>query len=75
MPENATIRLASVSKVLVVEAINRLVTEGLDGDRPVFDVGQPGGGILQLQPWPSLQDPRMGQITVRHPGGITPSPG
>jgi N-acyl-D-amino-acid deacylase len=66
MPENATMRLASVSKVLVNEAINRLITEGLDGDRPVFDIGQPGGGILPLAPWPSLQDPRMGEITVRH---------
>jgi CubicO group peptidase (beta-lactamase class C family) len=67
MPENATMRLASVSKAMVLQIINDLITDGsLDGDRPVFDVGQEGGGILQFNPWPSLQDERVGEITSRH---------
>jgi CubicO group peptidase (beta-lactamase class C family) len=66
MPENATMRLASVSKVLVAEAINRLIGGGLNENRHVFDLGQSGGGILDLDPWPFLQDDRMGDITVAH---------
>jgi CubicO group peptidase (beta-lactamase class C family) len=66
MPENATMRLASVSKVLVKEAVERLIADGLDPDSNVFDLGQPDGGILDLDPWPSLQDDRMGDITVQH---------
>ncbi|WP_193210710.1 serine hydrolase domain-containing protein [Luteolibacter marinus] len=66
MPENATMRMASVSKVFVIEAIKKLKAEGLDDNTPVFDLGQEGGGILDFDPWPSLQDERMKQITVKH---------
>ncbi|BCX47467.1 serine hydrolase [Haloferula helveola] len=66
LPENATMRLASVSKVFVIESINKLKAAGLDENTPVFDLGQEGGGILDIDPWPSLQDERMKQITVKH---------
>jgi CubicO group peptidase (beta-lactamase class C family) len=66
MPENATLRTASVSKVFVKEAIKLLYAGGLDEDTKVFDLGQEGGGILDLEAWPSCQDARMMDITVQH---------
>ena len=32
----------------------------------MFDIGQRGGGILQLEPWPTIGDPRIADITVDH---------
>lgn len=66
MPENATMRLASVSKVLVKRAIHMLEGEGLNLSDKAFDLGQPGGGILSLDPWPNLQDDRMRDISIEH---------
>lgn len=66
MPENATLRTASVSKVFVVEALKQLYAGGLDQNTKVFDLGQEGGGILELEPWPFCQDDRMMDITVKH---------
>ena len=39
----------------------------------MFDLGQPGGGLLALDPFPALGDPRLSEITVldllQHRGG------
>lgn len=66
MPENATMRTASVSKVFVKEAMKKLYAEGLDENTKVFDLGQEGGGILDLEPWQFCQDDRMMDITLKH---------
>lgn len=69
MPENATMRLASVTKVLTKRAIHLLEADGLDLADNVFDVGQAEGGILDLEPFLEGDDEfdvRVGQITVDH---------
>ena len=68
-------RVASLTKPITAAAIRKLEACGvLTLDQRVFDVGQPGGGILQLEPWPSVGDPRIADITVghllRHRGGF-----
>ena len=66
MPENATMRLASVSKVFVKEAILKLIDdELLEENTKVFHLAGEEGGILDLDPWPVCQDPRVGDITVK----------
>lgn len=67
MPDDGMMRLASVSKPFAAAAIRRLIIEGrLSLSDRVFDLGQPGGGILKLAPFPSLGDPRLAEITVEH---------
>lgn len=70
MPENATMRLASVSKPLTKRAILLLEAGGaLSQNDKVFDVGQAGGGILDLDPFlegGAELDDRVGDITVKH---------
>lgn len=67
MPENALARIASCTKPITAAAIQRLVSENrLELDDFAFDLGQPGGGILQLTPFPSLGDEELKEVTVLH---------
>jgi len=67
LPQNAMMRLASVSKPFTAAAIRRLIADGkLKLTDKAFDLGQPGGGILELDPFPSLGDPRLADITIEH---------
>lgn len=60
-------RIASVTKPITAAAVRRLAADGLLGlDDRVFDLGQPGGGLLALDPFPALGDPRLRAITVLH---------
>ncbi len=64
---NVMMRLASVSKPLTAAVIRSLITGGKLGlDDHAFDVGQKGGGLLKLKPFPSLGDARLADVTVRH---------
>ncbi|MCH2466159.1 MAG: beta-lactamase family protein [Gemmatimonadetes bacterium] len=60
-------RLASVTKPITGAAIRELESkELLDLDDYVFDLGQPEGGILDLDPFRSLGDTLLAKVTVRH---------
>ena len=67
LPENTPMRLASVEKPLTAATIRHLANLGYFslGDY-VFDLDQPFGGILQIQPWQSLGDSRLNDITINH---------
>ncbi|MEM7163882.1 MAG: serine hydrolase [Planctomycetota bacterium] len=74
LPASAMMRVASVTKPITASAIRRLVAAGhFSLSDAVFDVGQPGGGLLSITPFPVLGDPRIASITVRnlldHEGG------
>ncbi len=74
LPENALTRLASVSKPITIAAVRRLISQGLFTlQSRAFNLGQPGGGLLNYTPFPSLGDTRFADITVeqliRHQGG------
>ena len=65
MQENAAFRVASVNKTLTAAIIRDLVDRGmLSLGSLAFDVGQPGGGILNLAPFPTLVDDGFGIITI-----------
>ena len=65
--QDVAMRVMSISKVVTAVAIRRLVSEGrMSLDDYVFDLGQDAGGLLDLDPVPSLGDSRFAQITVRH---------
>lgn len=67
LPMDAEMRLASVSKPITASIIRNLVAEGrLSLSDKAFDVGQPGGGILDIDPFPSLGDAHIGDITISH---------
>lgn len=67
MEPHTPMRLASVSKPITVAAVRQLITDGvLDLNDYVFDLGQPQGGLLSLDPFPTLGDPRLADVTVRH---------
>ena len=58
-------RVASLTKLVTAAAVRKLEEGGrITLNDRVFDVGQPGGGILELQPWPSIGDPCIADITV-----------
>lgn len=64
---NVMMRVASVSKPVTAAAVRQLVADGsLALDARAFDLGQPEGGLLTLQPFPSLGDSRLMDITVKH---------
>ncbi len=77
MPENALVRIASCTKPFTAAAIQRLADEGVFGpqgiDRNAFNLGQPGGGVLNISPFPTLGDSRLRDVTIRdlltHRGG------
>ena len=65
--QDVMMRLASVTKPFTAAAVQELARGGaLDLDALVFDLGQPGGGLLDLAPFPSLGDARLAEITVQH---------
>lgn len=67
LPDDVMMRIASLTKPITAAAIRKLADSrrlGLD-DR-VFDVTGDGTGLLKIQPFPQLGDPRIADITVRH---------
>ena len=71
---DAVMRTASLTKLYIASAVRRLVEEGaLALTDYAFDLGQPGGGILDHEPFPALGDPRLADITIddllHHRGG------
>lgn len=71
---DAVMRIASITKPFTAVAIQTLYASGaLDPDDIVFDLGQPGGGVLpyiafdgeDFVSYPDTPDPRMEQITVQ----------
>jgi len=67
LPMDAQMRLASVSKPITASIVRNLIAEGrLSLADKAFDVGQPGGGIVAIDPFPSLGDPRIADITLGH---------
>lgn len=67
LPSGAMMRIASVTKPITAAAIRRLVdAEVISLDDHLFNLGQPGGGLLDITPFLSLGDPRLAEITVQH---------
>lgn len=62
----ALFRVASLSKPVTTAAIKRLSALGtLSLSARVFDLGQPGGGLLPIDPF-GTPDPRLQDVTVQH---------
>ena len=67
LPTGVMMRLASVTKPITAAAVRELVEDGRLGlDDHVFDLGQPTGGLLDLEPFRSLGDTLLADITIRH---------
>ena len=67
LPQNVIMRLASVTKPITAAAVHALIAEGkLNLDDRVFDAGRGGSGLLDIEPFPSLGDPRLAEVTVQH---------
>ncbi|MFN0136712.1 MAG: serine hydrolase domain-containing protein [Phycisphaerae bacterium] len=71
---DAVMRIASITKPFTAVAIQKLYASGaLEPDDSVFDLGQPGGGVLaysafdggQFRQYPNVPDSRMQDITVQ----------
>ncbi|SVB56277.1 uncharacterized protein METZ01_LOCUS209131, partial [marine metagenome] len=74
LPQNAMMRLASVSKPITAAAIRKLIGAGkLDLTAPAFDLDGSGIGVLEINPFPVLGDTLFKRITVEdlllHSGG------
>lgn len=71
---DALLRMASLSKPFTAAAVRELIAAGqLSLDSRAFELGQAGGGVLTIAPFPGLGDNRLRDITVdhllRHRGG------
>ena len=67
MPENSLCRTASCTKPFTGAAIQRLAGDGaLSLEDFAFDLGQTGGGLLPLDPYPSLGDEDLKDVKIRH---------
>lgn len=65
--QDVVMRLASVSKPITAAAIRTLVNAGRFAlDDRVFELGQSEDGLLELDPFPELGDPRLAEVTVLH---------
>ena len=65
--QDTMMRLASVSKPITAAAVRKLASDGILAlDDQVFDLGQSGSGLLEIDPFPQLGDPRLADITVLH---------
>ncbi|MCH2132126.1 MAG: serine hydrolase [Phycisphaerales bacterium] len=67
-------RVASVTKPHTAACIRALIADGvIQLNDNVFDVGQPGGGLLDIEPFDGLGHPQLANVTVdhclRHRGG------
>lgn len=74
MPENALVRVASCTKPFTGAAIQQLVDAGdFDMLDNAFELGQAGGGVLNITPFGGLGDSRLRDVTVQqlltHMGG------
>ncbi len=74
LQETTTFRTASVNKTFTAAVTRDLVRRGLLNLTDfAFDLGQPQGGILNIEPFPEIGDPRLAQVTVGnlldHKGG------
>ena len=74
--QDIMMRLASVTKPITAAAIHRLASDGMLAlnDR-VFDLGQTGGGLLQIDPFPQQGDARLAKAVLSPTTGATGSPG
>lgn len=67
LPENALVRIASCTKPFTAAAIQQLAIDGeFDMHDNAFDLGQSAGGLLPHDPFPSLGDSRLRDVTVFH---------
>ena len=67
LPENAMMRLASVTKPVTAAGIRKLIEwDTIDLLEFAFRLGQPAPGILAYDAFPSLGDSRIRSITVEH---------
>ncbi|MFZ4574216.1 MAG: serine hydrolase domain-containing protein [Phycisphaerales bacterium] len=74
VPENTPMRIASCEKPITAAAIRDLINAGEFGwSTPVFNLGQPVPGVLNLTPFGPLGDSRLRNVTIRnvvdHRGG------
>src|ERR1044071_9422071 len=66
MPENSLCRIASCTKPFTAACVQRLISQGFFGlNSNAFTLGQPGGGILNSTPFPSLGDSRLQIVTIQ----------
>ncbi len=67
MPENALVRVASCTKPVTAAAIRMLIADGnfLANDN-IFNVGQPGGGVLNVAPFPALGSIQLPLVSIQH---------
>ena len=66
LPENSIWRLASVSKPVTAAAVRNLIADGwFELDWDAFNING-SDGIITINPWPSLGDSDMDDITVDH---------
>lgn len=64
---DALMRVASCTKPVTAAALQRLIAANFIEDTDnVFDLGQPGGGILPITAFGALADPGYNQIQVQH---------
>lgn len=67
LPENALMRVASVTKPVTAAAVRVLIDWGTIGlNQHVFKFEPADDGILDYEPWGGLGDDRLDQITVEH---------
>jgi len=67
LPENAPMRIASVEKPITAAVVRTLASAGYFSlNDHVFNVGQPGGGALNIAPWGGLGDTRIADITIQN---------
>ena len=67
LPPETMMRIASVTKPQTAACIRTLIADGtINLTDNVFNVGQPGGGLLNIAPFNGLGDTRLANVTVEH---------